>query len=121
MTPERVQLSRVKGWRLPPDTVSVARPTKWGNPYRVADYRRMYPDLNEAQHRSFAVVDFRKLLVFAPRYGPAPSSYPSLAVIRAELAGKNLACWCPLVDSSGARVPCHADVLISAANGAPDA
>jgi hypothetical protein len=34
--PQRVQLSRRKGWRLPANTTSVARPTKWGNPYRVA-------------------------------------------------------------------------------------
>lgn len=31
--PERIQLRRVKGWRLPPGAVSVARPTKWGNPF----------------------------------------------------------------------------------------
>lgn len=30
--------------------------------------------------------------------------------IRAELAGKNLACWCPLDQ------PCHADVLLEIAN-----
>jgi hypothetical protein len=33
--PERIQLHRVKGWRLPPNAVSVARPTKWGNPFPV--------------------------------------------------------------------------------------
>lgn len=33
-------------------------------------------------------------------------------VIRAELAGKNLACWCPLDQ------PCHADVLLALANEA---
>ena len=32
---ERIQLSRRKGWRMPPNTVSVARPTKWGNPFTV--------------------------------------------------------------------------------------
>lgn len=35
MKPQRVQLSRAKGWRLPAKAVSVARPTKWGNPFRV--------------------------------------------------------------------------------------
>jgi len=33
-----------------------------------------------------------------------------LAVIRAELAGRDLACWCPLDQS------CHADVLLEIAN-----
>lgn len=35
MNPHRVQLRRTKGWRKPPDTVVVARPSKWGNPFRV--------------------------------------------------------------------------------------
>lgn len=35
----------------------------------------------------------------------------SLDEIRAELAGKDLACWCPLDQ------PCHADVLLELANG----
>jgi hypothetical protein len=33
------------------------------------------------------------------------------ATIRAELAGRDLACWCPLDQ------PCHADVLLEIANG----
>lgn len=39
-----------------------------------------------------------------------------LAVVRSELAGKDLACWCPLVDAQGNPVPCHADVLLELAN-----
>lgn len=34
-SPRRVQLSRRKGWRMPPNTVKVSRPTKWGNPHKV--------------------------------------------------------------------------------------
>lgn len=30
---ERIQLRRVRGWRMPPNGASVARPTKWGNPF----------------------------------------------------------------------------------------
>ncbi|MGO7983466.1 DUF4326 domain-containing protein, partial [Rhizobium johnstonii] len=35
--PHRVQLSRKKGWRKPANTVVVARPSKWGNPFRISD------------------------------------------------------------------------------------
>jgi hypothetical protein len=43
-------------------------------------------------------------------------------VVRQHLAGKDLACWCPLVDSEGRPVSCHADVLLRLANeGAPSA
>ena len=33
LMPERVQLRRTKGWRLPENTVKVDRSTKWGNPF----------------------------------------------------------------------------------------
>lgn len=31
--PERVQLSRKAGWRMPPNTVKVSRPGRFGNPF----------------------------------------------------------------------------------------
>lgn len=36
--------------------------------------------------------------------------YITAEVVRRELAGKDLACWCPLTE------PCHADVLLGVAN-----
>lgn len=39
-----------------------------------------------------------------------------LAKARSELAGKDLACWCSLVDTGGEPVPCHADILLGVAN-----
>ena len=37
--------------------------------------------------------------------------------VRAELAGLDLMCWCPLTDVNGVAVPCHADLLLAIANG----
>ena len=34
-TPKRIQRRRTKGWRMPPNTVYVGRPSKWGNPFKV--------------------------------------------------------------------------------------
>jgi hypothetical protein len=31
--PVRIRLRRTKGWHLPPNTIVVARPTRWGNPF----------------------------------------------------------------------------------------
>jgi hypothetical protein len=90
--PQRVQLSRRKGWRLPPNTVSVARPSKWGNPFRVERYGR-----REAVRR------------YRRRLHGSPEGLPDAA--RRELRGKNLACWCPLDGE-----PCHADALLEIAN-----
>ena len=33
--PERIQLRRTKGWRMPEGAVKVDRSTGWGNPYRA--------------------------------------------------------------------------------------
>lgn len=38
--PRRIQLRRTKGYRKPPEAVTVARPTKWGNPFVVGDQSR---------------------------------------------------------------------------------
>ena len=34
MKPERVQLRRSKGWRMPPNTIKVGRGGKWGNRFK---------------------------------------------------------------------------------------
>jgi len=36
--PCRIQLSRRKGWRMPPNTVKVDRTTRWGNPWTIRSY-----------------------------------------------------------------------------------
>lgn len=106
--PHRVQLSRKKGWRMPPNTVKVDRATEWGNPVRAGLWAG-YTD----EH---AVADFRRWIMGDMRMAsfvrPVTGQYkpPSLREIRAELGGKNLACWCKLGDF------CHADVLLEIAN-----
>ena len=94
--PKRIQLSRRKGWRLPPGTVVVARPTRWGNPFRAKT-----PD---ASSRAVAVARYRKWL-----FSTAGKSKRVDA--KKCLSGRDLACWCPLDG------PCHADILIEVANG----
>lgn len=102
--PERVQLSRRKGWRLPPNTISVARPTRWGNPFRVGDTKHFGPAfsgrdelIEDADH---ACRLYRNWLF----------NLRSSEELVAPLRGKNLACWCKIGD------PCHADVLLELAN-----
>lgn len=95
--PERIQRKRSKGWRMPEGVVYVGRPTVWGNPYAVIPGRR---DAAEAVHR------------FAVWFAELPDWRRHTYSIRAqiELAGRDLACWCPLDE------PCHADVLLEIAN-----
>jgi hypothetical protein len=104
--PKRIQRQRTKGWRMPPNTVYVGRPTKFGNPF-VPPYRSREHVLMDVERFRIWVTARRDLFPYR-----VP---PSLSEIR-ELRGKDLACWCPLVDKDGNPVPCHADVLLELAN-----
>lgn len=95
MIPHRVQRKRERGWTMPPNTVYVGRPTKWGNPYRVS----------ENMLRIEAVQAFRRWIESCNSLSTIDA-----ARIKSELRGKNLACWCDLNE------PCHADVLLDIAN-----
>jgi len=87
----RIQLSRAKGWRKPPGAVVVARPTRWGNPFPVAEHGR-----------AEAVRLYREWLAAQPEL---------IAAAQRELLGRDLACWCRPDEE------CHADVLLAVANG----
>lgn len=111
MTPQRIQLRRVKGYRMPPDAVNVARPTKWGNPFKVGTPGYPWGDPIEYQHpmtRQEAVDEYENWL--AGLHHDKPTFDVS------ELRGKDLACWCALTDSNGRTVPCHAAVLLEISN-----
>lgn len=98
--PRRIQLRRTAGFRLrevSPNAVVVARPSKWGNPYR-AGLGLTGPTAGDA------VARYRTWL---------ERTYPGqtvAAMARTELRGRDLACWCTPSE------PCHADVLLEIAN-----
>lgn len=116
--PVRVQLSRAKGWRMPENTVSVARPTKWGNPFSLAAAIDSGFATDATAHE-VVVYAFRRWVGGGPGSNDIWQGQQSDAARRpfAEdislLRGKNLACWC------GAG-PCHADVLLELANSLDD-
>ena len=90
--PIRVQRKRVKGWKMPSNTVYVGRPSIWGNPFKF------YEDVHIS--RLNAITDYKKMILFKVGQN----------MIKEYLKGKNLACWCPLDQ------PCHVDVLLEVAN-----
>ena len=97
--PQRVQLKRSKGWKMPADTRKVDRSTRWGNPFSATDCGSAF--IAVAQHGRWMRGE-----IAAPG-GAAP---PAAAALREALGGRNLACWCP----AGGR--CHADLLLVLAN-----
>jgi hypothetical protein len=112
--PIRVQRTRTKDGGIPSGAIYIGRPGRWGNPCRAiyspaagawqADYDGVrvgtWPTRDGANR--YATEAYRRLLRVTP---------DRVAAARAELAGRDLACWCKTSD------PCHADVLLEIANG----
>lgn len=103
MKPKRIRLSRAKGWRMPADTVNVARPGPWGNPFIIGEdvktaaeavesFRYLCGGLVDLGVNRSCVFRQRRFLNHANRHLD-------------KLRGKDLACWCR-------DKPCHADVLL---------
>jgi hypothetical protein len=130
---ERIQRKRSKGWKSPPNTVYVGRPTVWGNPFyvrttlyqdkwQVRHYEELlaeFPTKREAQAEAVRLFEKwfntdiadigTELHNFRNRYGWKGFS---LACAVNMLSGKNLSCWCGLDES------CHAEVILRLANKA---
>jgi hypothetical protein len=102
MTGRRIQLTRRRPWRGEhPDAIRVDRATRWGNPFPVA----------ERGSRTAAVAAYRHALLAGELPGIGRHQPVTVATVRAELAGADLACWCPLDGQ------CHAEVLLAVADG----
>lgn len=129
--PQRIQLKRTKGWRKPDNTVVVARPSLLGNPFRVIKtkskiepFQVLYvpdPRIDARDPGPYFVSEWPTKLeaiadaVDAYRDWATSGRNHYLRVqyfldTRGDIAGANLACWCPLDQ------PCHADVLLELAN-----
>lgn len=101
MPPQRIQLSRAKGFNLQAASmalnglpaVKVDRSTPYGNPFRKAGSQMCVVD---------AFRDWIK--------GEHVTAAWDAAHAARGLRGKNLACWCRL------DAKCHADVLLEIAN-----
>ena len=132
MSPKRIQRLRTAGWKKPAGAVYVGRPGKWGNPFAAkikAGYHGPGGEVGLAtMTRQMLADEFREwLLTPTTIWKNRPESAcgdtartslmgvpfagrPTVAEIRAGLAGKDLMCWCPTSQ------PCHADVLLEIAN-----
>lgn len=111
--PVRIQLSREKGWKMPPNTAKVDRTTHWGNPFRIGErpdrklLARWMWKLSPRGMSHITQSDSEAVKLFSNCIAFDDASFH---LARKELRGKNLACWCAL------DRPCHADVLLDLAN-----
>ncbi len=116
MTPQRIQRKRAKGWKLPANTISVTRPGKWGNPFKVGEYVKlgdgspgfMFLKCNGAKYANDKYIFIDTVEKCIEVYEEYLKRYPPKDI--EELRGKNLACFCK------EDKPCHADVLLKIAN-----
>jgi len=103
--PHRVQRKRTKGWKMPPNTICVTRPGKWGNPYMLASVPHRVTRTEIICYSAEEAVANYRAYILANQQSAERFRLPI-----GELRGKNLACFCRLDQ------PCHADVLLEIAN-----
>lgn len=72
---------------MPPNTVYVGRPTKWGNPFKLSEFNDVRTCLEKYEA-------WLNAMLCADSHFLDP------------LRGKDLACWCRLDQ------PCHSDILL---------
>lgn len=129
--PTRIQRKRIRGWRAPAGAIYVGRGSRWGNPYRVETGRDGYGDdtatvrfPDQPRKRHFFDQDGQdhpriRAAAYAVELYEQWITGTDLTQLRLELGGHDLMCWCPLLDETGATLPCHADVLLHLANPTP--
>jgi len=101
---------------MPENTVYVGRGSKWGNPFAVGSKFTIAEQFPWGSSRLLTLSDLHAAdsvtlyKLWISNHNIADAVHVHGGEARAELGGKNLACWCPL------DKPCHADVLLELAN-----
>ena len=136
--PRRIQRRRTKGWRMPVGAIYVGRrysvigSGKWSNPFFIGGYfkrgdlvgdyrgpfRMLYSqrgiwrpeDIEAALCEGYTLIETAEQAVEWYQWYVSTWSAEFIAACKAELEGRDLACWCPLDQ------PCHADILLGIAN-----
>ncbi len=105
--PRRIQRRRTEGWRMPPNTVSVTRWSKYCNPFIVGEvcdthfgsyYYCGCGENTTKEHAYFLFEEYAR-------------SMWTVEEVQKDLRGKHLACWCKTDDPY-----CHAGYLLKVAN-----
>lgn len=114
MKPVRIQLSRAKGYKMPPNTLKVDRSTRWGNPFNSSQLATTFKNVVPGETFPAPVIYFN----CPPSLERCIDLYIAVLASKCKdnpefltpLRGKNLACWCK------PDALCHADVLLRIAN-----
>lgn len=105
--PKRIQRKRTKGWRMPPNTISVTRPGKYGNPYVIGSYLQPVGKQRHTLNDEILITRTNCLLFFREYAEQMIEKDPQWLD---DARDKDMACFCKLNDA------CHADILLELAN-----
>jgi len=83
--PQRIQLKRTKGWRMPENTVKVDRTTKWGNSFVTGKENPFIPGAM-VQDRRHAFVLYRSFVQYNDKL---------IIAARMQLSGKKFSVLVP--------------------------
>lgn len=117
--PERIQQRRTMGWRMPLNARSVARPSRFGNPFTVTAALDSGLAAGTIDARIFVVQAFSDWLrrgEYSDWYSTSNRDQLRWIVEHLhELTGRDLACFCPPPEP-GEIDWCHAQILIEESN-----
>lgn len=125
MKPQRIQRKRIPGYNMQEESrklnglpaVSVCRPGRWGNKFKVGDSLLSLPPVvlnrivfSEEEQECGTITNEIAKVAFRIWLNYSSQGKGRIEMAKAELRGKNLACFCNPAD------PCHADVWLEIAN-----
>jgi hypothetical protein len=96
---------------MPPNTIYVGRPTKWGNPFKVGDVVKNHFGAEfKIETVEGSINCYKNLILIKLNPGFIFGQELIMKADLSELKGKDLACFCK------EGQPCHADILLELAN-----
>lgn len=102
--PTRIQRSRAKGSKLPPNTICCTRPSQFSNPYPIGSYVQPVGPQKTARNDEILITRDNCLLFFEEWARQMLDHDPKwLEPLR---KADFLACWCKLENK------CHVDIII---------
>lgn len=116
--PKRLQLRRTKGWRKPPGSVVISRPSIYGSPFPADEFGGAAESVELYELYLDAKWD-----LLEPRLNRHLDTVQASCLVRdlktrqkavmdnlIDLRWKDLLCWCPI------DKPCHGNTLLRRAN-----
>jgi hypothetical protein len=106
VSPQRIHWNRFEGKPLPPNTRLITRPSRWGNPFTIAEcIAEGFAD-NEADARKACIAAYDGWLDGEPEYASVEPERRAWILANLHLlVGMDLACACKPGE------PCHGDPL----------